>query len=230
VALVPLLGFDRVGATLAFGVCAFVLGAIALEFVRGVRVRARGEASWASALVSLVTTNRRRYGGYIVHLGITTLALGIIGSSFFQETADVRLRPGESHQAGPYTISYKGLSSYQGSGYKATAATLAVGGPSSLQLQPERRLYPNWEQQPVTGVAIGTTLPWLDDVYVLLTEWDDAHVANFRIFINPLVSLIWLGGALLLAGTLVAAWPSAVAARQRMRVVAPPPKGVLVDA
>ena len=226
--LMVLLGFGRAGAALAFGACAFVFGAIALEFARGLRVRRRAGRAWWSALRLLVTANRRRYGGYIVHLGVVVLALGVIGSSFFQETADMRLRPGGNYTVGRYNLTYEGLSSYREPGLEATIATLTVGGASPLQLRAERRVHANWEQQPVTGVAIGTSLPWLDDIYVLLTDWDDQGTVGLRVFINPLVSLIWLGGVLLLGGTGIAAWPAAVAVRQTERATRP--EGLPADA
>lgn len=175
---------------------------------------------WA-ALYGLIGANRRRYGGYIVHAGVVLFALGVIGSSFFQQSENVNLRPGESRTLGRYTITYNALTDYRENGYQATAATLTVQGSTPLQIRSERRVYVNWEQQPVTGVGIGTTLPWLDDVYVLLTGWDDNQVATFRFFLNPLVSLLWAGGLLLLLGTAVAIWPVPILARQAVRGTQP---------
>ncbi|MDQ2808700.1 MAG: cytochrome c biogenesis protein CcsA [Chloroflexota bacterium] len=229
-ALLVAVGLDRAGAALAFAACAFVLGAIGLEFVRGVRVRRRAGAGWGGALTSLVTTNRRRYGGYIVHLGIIILALGVIGSSFFQQTADVTLRRGEQTTIGRYTLRYTGLTSYREPGVEATTAGLEVQGATPLTLHTERRVYSGWEQQPVTGVAIGTTLPWLEDVYVLLTGWDDSGTATFRVFLNPLVALVWAGGVLLLIGTVIAAWPVAVRQPYAARQAVPTLAGALPDA
>jgi cytochrome c-type biogenesis protein CcmF len=238
-ALLVLLGLANAWAAVAYGACAFVLGAIALEFVRGVRVRRGAGTGLVASLVGLVGANRRRYGGYVVHLGVVFAAVGIVGSSFFQQAEDVSLRQGESVALGRYEITYERLSDYREPGHDGTVATLQVRsaagwGPSTpLQLQPERRTYANWEQQPVTGVAIGTTLPWLDDVYVLLTQWDDAGVATFRLFLNPLVSLIWLGGLLLLGGTAIAVWPATQVARRPVPGTAParsPVEGSLADA
>jgi len=223
-------GGAAVLAALAFAACAFTAGAISLEFVRGVRVRRRAGARVLPALGQLIAANRRRYGGYIVHLGITLLAVGVIGSSFFQQARDVSLPPGQSATIGRYTLTYNGLSSYREPGVEGTVADLAVRGALPLALQAERRVYVNWEQQPVTGVAIGTTWPWLEDVYVLLTGWDDNGKADFRVFLNPLVGLIWAGGGLLLAGTAVAAWPVAVRQPALARNVAPVLQGALPDA
>lgn len=226
-----LAGVDHAGALLGVAVCGFVAGTIAFEFWRGVLVRMRAGSGLASALSGLVAANRRRYGGYLVHLGVVFFAVGVIASSFFQQSADVRLRPGESYTLGGYTLSYSGLSEYRESGFDATYANLSIGGGVGvMELRPERRTYANWEQQPVTGVAIGTSLPALDDVYVLLTEWDDAQTASFRIFINPMVSLLWLGGALLLLGSMVAGWPARTLVPRRMPVPVPSAGGSLADA
>ncbi|MGI8586307.1 MAG: heme lyase CcmF/NrfE family subunit [Chloroflexia bacterium] len=230
IALLGLVGLDRAGAALAYGAAAFVLGAILLEFVRGMRVRRRAGGGWAPALLSLISANRRRYGGYVVHLGIVCLALGVIGSSFFQQATDVTLPRGGSTTIGRYTLTYTGLSSYREPGLEATSAALQVQGAAPFQMQPERRVYTGWEQQPVTGVAIETTLPWLEDVYVLMTSWDDTGKASFRVFLNPLVSLIWAGGLLLLIGVLIAAWPAALRQPQLAAARGPVPQGAWQDA
>lgn len=229
------MGLAQVWAAIGVGVCAFVVGTVALEFWRGVRVRRRAGAGWAGALQGLVAANRRRYGGYLVHLGVVLFALGVIASSFFQQSADIRLRPGESYTVGRYTLAYSGVSDYREAGFDATYARLSVSGAgllgaSTLELKPERRTYAGWEQQPVTGVAIGTTMPWLDDVYVLLTEWDDAQTASLRVFINPMVSLLWLGGFLLLAGSLVAGWPVRATVTRTARASVPAVGGSFADA
>ena len=213
IALLPVFGLDMALPAIAAGVCVFVLGAIGTDFVRGVRVRRQAGVGRLVALYGLVGANRRRYGGYIVHAGVILFAFGVIGSSFFQQSEDVNLRPGESRTLGRYTLTYNALSDYTEAGYQGTVATLTVQGSTPLQLRAERRVYDNWEQQPVTGVAIGTTLPWLDDVYVLLTGWDDNQGATFRFFLNPLVSLLWSGGLLLLLGIAIALWPAVTLAR-----------------
>jgi len=110
-------------------------------------------------------------------------------------------------------------------------ARLTLEGPAGeplATLEPDRRVYRNWEQQPVSGIAIHTTWPWLDDVYVVLTEADTANRATFHVFINPLVVCLWAGGWLFLLGTLVAAWPEARPAAVSVRVPAPP-RGVAVS-
>jgi cytochrome c-type biogenesis protein CcmF len=198
-------------AVLAFAATAFTLGTIALEFGRGVRARRRSTGEpHPVALYHLVVRARRRYGGYVVHLGVLLVALGVIGSSFYQVERTATLARGESVQVGRYTFTHNGLSARTEPGVLIAAAELAVTGDGARleSLWPERRVHRNWEQQPVTGVAYRTVGPWLDDLYVLLTGLDESGRATFRIFVNPLVSLLWVGGLFFVVGTLIVGWPA----------------------
>jgi cytochrome c-type biogenesis protein CcmF len=135
----------------------------------------------------------------------------VLGSGH-QVERTVTLAPGESAQVGSYTLAYDNMYGYRQPGADAAFARLALSGPDGRRLgvlEPDRRVYRNWEQQPVSGIAIETTLPWLDDVYVVLIEADAANHATFHVFVNPLMIFVWLGGWLVLVGTLVAAWPEA---------------------
>ncbi|MBI4496714.1 MAG: heme lyase CcmF/NrfE family subunit [Chloroflexi bacterium] len=198
-------------AALAFAVCAFVFGTIGLEYYRGVRARHRSGQSVPTALMHLVARNRRRYGGYIVHVAVLFMAVGVIGSSFFQQERVVTLGVGETAQVGRYAFTYQGLGEASRPGLSIVSApvVLSSGDRSLGTLDPQRRTHRNWEQQPISGIAITTTLPWLDDVYVLVTGWDEAGRATFRIFVNPMVALLWIGAAVFLAGTVVVLWPEA---------------------
>jgi cytochrome c-type biogenesis protein CcmF len=94
-------------ALLMFGVATFVLGAVGQEFWRGVRARrAMSDDSVPRALVSLVRRNRRRYGGYLVHVGVAVLFVGVAASSSFQDERDLQLAPGQSASVGGYEITY----------------------------------------------------------------------------------------------------------------------------
>ena len=221
-ALLFVIGVRQGLAMLAYGACAFVTASVAVEYWRGVRLRHRNAAEgWLRALTTLVARDRRRYGGYVVHLGIVFIALGIIGSSFFQQEAAVTLRRGESASIGGYSVTYRGLLERNLPDLGIVAAELEVsnGGRFLGSLQPERRVHRGWEQQPITGVAIQTYVPSGDDLYVLLTGWDEAGAATFRLFVNPLVSLIWLGGVVFLVGTVISAWPERHAQRRLVPVL-----------
>jgi cytochrome c-type biogenesis protein CcmF len=86
-------------------------------------------------------------------------------------------------------------------------------------LRPGKHTFVNWEQQPTSSIAILTTWPWLEDLYVVLVAANDDGSASLQVFVNPLVSLLWLGGLLFLAGTVIAAWPE----RARLPRLAPTP-------
>jgi cytochrome c-type biogenesis protein CcmF len=211
-ASLALAGVGRGLAVVAFAAAAFTLATIAVEYWCGVRLRRRttGE-SYPAALAGLVARAPRRYGGYLVHLGIVLLAAGVTGSSFYQTERAGTLARGESLAVGRYTFTHRGLFERAEPGVRVVLASLEVrrGGDPLGELQPARRIHRNWEQQPVTAVAYRTVGPWLDDLYVLLTGWDESGAATFRVFVNPLVSLLWAGGALFLFGALVCAWPTA---------------------
>jgi cytochrome c-type biogenesis protein CcmF len=90
-----------------FGLAAFLVAGVAQEFWRGARARrAMSADSWPLSFVSLVRRNRRRYGGYLVHVGMATLFVGVAASSAFQHARDVRLRPGQTASVGGYDYRY----------------------------------------------------------------------------------------------------------------------------
>jgi cytochrome c-type biogenesis protein CcmF len=205
------LGVEQGLAAVGAAACAFVVAAVAVEYWRGVRARQRGGQGPLGALATLVARNRRRYGGYVVHLAMVLIAVGVIGSGH-QVERTVSLGPGEAATVGRYTLRHAGLSGYQQPGVQAAFARLELDGPAGERiavLEPDRRAYRNWEQQPVSGIAIHTTWPWLDDVYVVLVQVEAENRATFHVFVNPLVLCIWAGGWLFLLGTLIAAWPEA---------------------
>jgi cytochrome c-type biogenesis protein CcmF len=183
--------------------------AVAVEYWRGIRARQRGGQGALGALATLVARNRRRYGGYVVHLAMVLIAIGALGIGH-QIERTISLAPGESAAIGRYTLRYGGLSGYQEPGVQAAFARLELDGPAGERiaaLEPDRRAYRNWESQPVSGIAIHTTWPWLDDVYVVLVQTETDDRATFHVFVNPLVFSLWAGGWLFLLGTLIAAWP-----------------------
>jgi len=218
------LGLEQGLALVAAAACAFVVGSVALEYWRGVRARQRGGQALWPAVATLVARHRRRYGGYLVHLAMVLIAVGVLGSGH-QVERTLSLATGESAQVGGYTLSYEGMYQYRQPGVEAAFARVQLGDRSGQRLgtlEPDRRVYRNWEQQPMSGIAIQTVLPWLDDVYVVLVGVDDANRATLHVFVNPLVICIWLGGWLFLLGTLVAAWPEARPLPVGLRAVPPP--------
>lgn len=198
-------------AAVAYGVSGFVAGTIVVEFVRGVRLRQKNAGEgMGRALVTLIGRNRRRYGGYIVHLGIVLLALGVISSTAFQQEEAATLSVGQSMRLGPYQLTYLGMNQRQEPDRLITSAMVQLqreGRPLGT-LEPERRTHAGWEQQPITGIVIRTVWPWAEDVYVMVTGWDESGAATFRAFLNPGVVFLWWGGLVLFAGTIIAGWPT----------------------
>ena len=210
-ALLVALGMRAGLAVLAFSACGFTAASIAYEFGRGILgyKRARQTALWTAATMALLS-NRRRHGGYVVHLGIVLIAVGVIGSAFFSVEKAVSLAPGESAAVAGYEISFERLV-FRGSPDLETVDAIVYisrSGSTQSTLEAGRRIHRGWESQPVSSVGIATTLPRLDDVYVLLSTWDsETGGATLRVIVNPLVSVIWFGGVVYFAGVLIVASP-----------------------
>ena len=201
-----LLGIREWYALVAFFLCGFVLFTILYEWWRGIRARHRMRAeNYFKAFWGLIGANRPRYGGYIVHIGIILIAIGVTGSVYDIEKKAF-LMPGESMTIKGYTLTYHGLDHYVTGGKLVTMATLSVYNEGKLigELTPERNFYLKWKQW-MSEVAVHTTL--LEDLYVILVGWDEDGTAAFRVLVNPLVVWIWIGGGFFVLGGLIAFWP-----------------------
>lgn len=207
------LGMRSFYGLLSFSLIAFVLVTIVSEFFRGTRARQRiAEESTPVALVNLTRRNSRRYGGYIVHLGMMAIFAGITGSSAFQTQIEATLNPGEVTQVKDYWVQFERIKSREDSHMRAQSAGLRIrqGGREIAVLNPERRLYRNPEQ-PTTEVAIRSTL--IEDLYVILAGVNENGSATFRFYVNPLVTWIWIGGGIFVLGALICLWHEADGAR-----------------
>jgi cytochrome c-type biogenesis protein CcmF len=198
---------------------AFVLSAIALEFVRGTRARrALGEASWPGAFAALVGRNRRRYGGYVVHAAIVLVLIGAIGIGAFGETREARLAPGESLRVGGYTVTYLGGEERRGANAIELRARLAVARGAeegSILLAGKNRYLA--EQQ--TSNEVGIRSSWLraEDLFVIADRFNADGSVFLEVLVNPLVNLIWLAGLVFVGGALIAMWPDAREQRRLAR-------------
>jgi len=163
------------------------------------------------ALINLISNNRRRYGGYIVHVGVILGVVGIAGSTFYQVDTQANLKPGETVQLKQYTLQFDQLNVLEKQNYLAYTAPLTVleNGVRVGSIVPEKDFYqsPNPDQsQWTTEVAIRTTA--LEDLYVILAGFDSkAGTVTIKVIVNPLVVWLWIGFATLVAGTLISAWP-----------------------
>jgi cytochrome c-type biogenesis protein CcmF len=197
-------------ALLAFLLTAFAAFVTLYEFWRGAlaRNRTKGE-TFPVALWRMIGRNRRRYGGYIIHLGVVLMAIGIIGIEMFQTETQDTLSRGEELALGNYTIRYDDLKTWDTEdGRNVARAEVSVfkDGRPIGQLNPRRDYYYE-AQQPMTIPGVRSS--WEDDFYVLLVDWEpiSSQSATFKIFHNPLVNWLWIGGFIFILGTMVAAWP-----------------------
>ena len=215
------LGIREVVAVISFALCAFVSTTVFMEFYRGVRVRSGRGENYLVALFRLISRNRRRYGGYIVHMGVVLIVIGITASSVFVTQKEATLRKGEAMTVGKYTLRFDELRHYTTDAKDGTAARLTVYGSEKEigVMIPEKNVYKyegNREINQETEVALRSTLK--DDLYVILANFDSSGTANFRAMVNPMVSWIWAGGVVLLLGAIVTMWPSAREIREESAV------------
>ncbi len=205
-----LAGVPLGGAYLTFVLGCFVLASVVQEFWRGVRARqAMLHERAPRALVRLVGKNRRRYGGYIIHVGVVAVFVGIAASSAFRVEVTKTLKPGETMQAGQFTLRYDRITSSEDAHVSTLAAQVAVlrDGVEIATLLPEKRFYKK-PQQPTTEVAIRPTLT--EDLYLVLGSFDPAtQIVTIQAYVNPLVAWLWIGGLIMAIGTGVTMWPSA---------------------
>lgn len=198
---VALLGYFVVTASLTLTL---------LEFARAARARMRskGENPF-KALSTLLARNRRRYGGYIIHLGVLIMAFGIISTELFQQETQIRLNLGDTTAIEDFSMEFASIDRFPGpDDLMITEATVNVSrdGEFVRTLTPRTELYTR-TGQPMTIPSIRHTLA--EDFYVILVNFEGttSDAATFRIFLNPLINWIWFGALVFLAGTLVATWP-----------------------
>lgn len=195
-------------AIVGFGTCAFVGIITIMEYVRGVRARRRTAGdSWFEALPTLIARNRRRYGGYLVHIGVILLSIGVIGSSVYKVEVRKSVRQGESFTAGDYTFTFNGMRQERNQDRDTLIADVTVSKDGQVvgTLDPHRHFYFS-SQQPATIPSIQSTVS--RDVYISFSAFDpQSGLGTFQAFINPLVVWVWIGGVVFIAGTLLAAWP-----------------------
>jgi cytochrome c-type biogenesis protein CcmF len=196
-------------ALVAFGLAAAVVTAIASEFIRGARVIARQSSkNFFVSIGTLTRRNTRRYGGYIVHLGVVLTFIGLAGTAFNQ-TAEKELPLHGKLAIGPYILECTGFTQDSNDNFQSEYAMLDVwkDGKVQFQLAPEMRVY-LVSQQPQTMVAIHSTVLW--DLYTVYEGTNpDTGQPIVKAFLNPLVSWIWVGLLVMVCGTIIALIPSA---------------------
>ena len=218
VVLLALGAGSSVPGLIAYTFAAFVITTIAFEFARGTRARkALGATSWPGAFSSLISRNRRRYGGYVVHAAIVLLAIGIAGSSAFDTVAEAKLTRGQSMEIGDYRLEYRKLDERIAANATEIRAELAVsrGGRDLGTLEAGKNAY-TIEEQISNEVGIRSDPLTGEDLFVIAEQIDPDGAVYFRVFVKPLVNLIWIAGLVFLLGSLITLWPDA---REQRRLV-----------
>jgi cytochrome c-type biogenesis protein CcmF len=203
-------GMRNFYALVCLTLCAFVITTIVEEFYKGARfrVKTRGE-NFLSAAVTLTLKNKRRYGGYIVHLSIALMFLGFAGSAYNQQSTK-RIAAGEEMTVGDYTLKMAGYREGQTPAYQYGQAILQVfkNGKPVGTLKPEQRTYKTGNQQTTTKIALQSTP--LEDLYVVFSGMFEGSKAEIAAHVNPLVFWIWLGAAIMVLGAIVTLIPERI--------------------
>ena len=203
-------------ALIGFGLSGMVATGIVLEWWRGMRSRHRSTGeNYPLALGRLIAANRPRYGGYIVHLAVVMVGLGVLGGSLFEQQRDVVLSPGESYEIADYRLTYVDTRQAVFSDRTEYLATLEVYRDGELLevMTARRSFYPAFNMASTLAAIRSTPV---EDFYVVPSENRPDGAVGFRILVNPLVWWMWAAGPVLIAGTVVSLWPE----RRRERAAA----------
>ncbi len=218
VLVLALLGVTKAYALAGFGLCVFVALGVLLEWGRGTRTRMKSGDNPARAFGRLIVGNRPRYGGYVVHLSIVLVALGVVGSSFYGVQKDVVLAPGERTSIGGYEVEFL-TTTFQAFPDRSESRFLLAAykdGAPLATLEARRDFYPSFDISS-TQAAIRSTP--VEDLYVVPSSLQEDGSAGFRIFVNPMIWWIWVAGPVMVLGTVIALWPQ----RSPARAPAPSP-------
>jgi len=202
---------------LALTLCVLVAAGIAFDTARAVRARRAlaGEPPWR-ALATITRRNQRRYGGYVVHLGVVLMVVGLTVSMSYSVETEATLDPGESVELGRYRVTFEGLrASEQPTHLRVEGVFRATRAGADLgRLTPALKYYPT-QQSPIGRAEMRVSL--VEDVYVILSGFSDVgrRQATLKLLVRPMVAWIWLGGLVLALGTLVTVWPLRLAVASR---------------
>lgn len=179
-------------------VCAAITTAaaavIVIDLVHAVILQSRA-GNPLLAVARVLNTNHRRYGAQLSHLGVVMMLVGVTGSGVFSHKQTFTLNPGESAEFSGNRLTLADINQTPGPNYSAIQATITSvdANGQSTTLQPQRRFYDKWEDQPNSVVAIQSS--WKQDLYLNLAGWEqDGKNVSIEVIINPLVSWLWIGG------------------------------------
>jgi len=196
---------------ICFALAGFVAGTLTQEFIRGANVR-RGMTGTdvITAMIGLVSRNKRRYGGYIVHAGIVLIFLGFAGEGFSRDE-QLLLKPGEEKVVGDYIIHLDALRVTDDGQKQMVTGIITVknlDGEEIDQMRPAKWYFRKHEEEPTTEVAIRRQ--FAEDLYIVMPAFEiEEQTASVEVHINPLVNWVWFGFGILAIGTGIALLPEA---------------------
>lgn len=203
-AVLVVLGVKGIYAIVGLSAAVFMFATHILEFARGVKARRKAtKENIFTALVKLTYKNRRRYGGYIVHLGIAIVAIGVVASNAYPEEVMKTINKGEQLSIGNYQLTFEGLteSESRGNGIVHGNMSVTYKDKDIGKIAPEKIFYATWPE-PSTEIAIKSN--WREDLYVVLNSWESEDKATFLVKVNPFINWIWFGGFMMVVGTAIA--------------------------
>jgi cytochrome c-type biogenesis protein CcmF len=221
-AVVFVLSGQGTSAVVIFGLASFVAAATLAEMVRGVgaQMRANGP-DVVRAIGAAVARNHRLYGGLVVHLGLIVAVVGVSWASISDRSAELTIAEGESVAVEGYELRLDGISAREEPHRRVVVADLTVfrAGEEVVRLHPSLNLYPA-SSEPIgtPSIRTGTPLNGMVDLYASLVSVDGEGGASFRFFVNPGIGLLWFGGAVMVLGGIVAAWPARPRSERREQV------------
>ena len=202
-----IVGVRQPWALIAFASVGLAVGGILTEWFRGTRSRHRRGEAYPAAFLNLLSGNRPRYGGYIVHLGIAMLAVGITASSFFSVQRDIAMIPGDVASFGDYTFRYVGAvhTVHPDRAESIAAFDVWKGEQLTGRMEAFRAFYPTFRIASTKGAIRSTPI---EDFYIVPSEFGADDQAVFRVLINPMVWWMWASGPVMVLGILVGLWPA----------------------
>lgn len=214
------LGIRVWSSGLCFAFSGFVMGTIVQEFVRGAAVRRQSTGTdLFTAMVGLVSRNKRRYGGYLVHVGIVLMFMGFAGEGFGRDEQAL-LKPGQTVQVDRYVLRLDAIRATDDDQKQMVTAQVTVmdtAGKTLGTMYPAKWFYRSRPQEPTTEVAIQRSLA--EDLYIVMAAFElGEQSASVEVHVNELVNWIWIGFGLMALGTGIALLPETVFALAGARV------------
>ncbi len=195
-------------ANVGFSVCAFTAATILYEVWRGMRVRHAHGETYVRAVAMLVNRHRQRYGGYLVHLGLIVLAVGVIGSHFFQHAAGAQLQARREPTFAGYTLHASTARSARVEPARTPSRRSSRCCAAARRCARSSRVSAPSPASPISPSASSRSPPSGSTMSTSSSpRYDGADATSVRVFVNPLTPLVWMGGALMLLGGILCWWP-----------------------